>query len=285
MNIKADTAAIVRKAQSNFYYAFLFLPKPKREAIFATYAFSRHTDDLVDESESPETSAEKLKLWRSQLDACYEGIPDHPIAIGLQHTLQKFPIPISHFSDLIDGVEMDLSKKRYDSFEELYEYCYRVASVIGLICIEIFGYKNSQTREYAINLGIALQLTNILRDVAADAQQDRIYLPTEDLDRFGYSEAELLNQSYNKAFIELMMFQCQRARGYYLAALDLMPIEDRKTLFSAEIMGRIYNLLLQEIERAKFNVFEAPIRIGNLRKLGIAASIWARSHLFLSVIK
>tara|TARA_Y100000588_G_C14104674_1_gene860380 strand:+ start:361 stop:1206 length:846 start_codon:yes stop_codon:yes gene_type:complete len=279
LNIKTNTAALVRKAKSNFYYAFLFLPKQKREAIYAAYAFSRHTDDLVDEAESPEKAAENLEGWRAELQACYCGAPTHPIAISLQNTLKDFSIPMSHFSHLIDGVEMDLTKRRYDSFDDLYDYCYRVASVIGLICIDIFGYKNIQTREYAVNLGLALQLTNIIRDVATDARKGRIYLPNEDLVRFGYTEAELLAESYNGAFVDLMTFQYKRAREYYINAWGLLPIEDRKTLFSAEIMGNIYYLLLQEAERARFNVFSKPIRIGNFRKFGIAATIWARSLL------
>ena len=280
MNITTQTAVLVRKARSNFYYAFLFLPKPKREAIFAAYAFSRHTDDLVDEAESPETASDNLKNWRNQLQACYYGTPDHPIAVGLQQTLQTFDIPMEHFTHLIDGVEMDLQKQRYASFDELYEYCYRVASAIGLICIEIFGYKNPATREYAVKLGIALQLTNILRDIAVDADQDRIYLPAEDLNRFGYSETDLLSRSYNRSFVEMMVFQRNRAQEYYIDAQNLLPQEDRKTLFSAEIMSTIYHLLLVNIERANYDVFSSPIRVGNLRKFGIAASIWAKSRLY-----
>ena len=280
MNITTETAALVKKARSNFYYAFLFLPKAKREAIFAAYAFSRHTDDLVDEAESPQTARDNLKNWRDQLQACYYGTPDHPIAIGLQQTLHSFDIPIEHFAHLIDGVEMDLQKRRYASFDELYEYCYRVASVIGLICIEIFGYKNPATRAYAIKLGVALQLTNILRDIAVDAGQDRIYLPAEDLNRFGYSETDLLSKSYNRTFVDMMKFQCNRARAYYVAAHHLLPREDRRSLFSAEIMGRIYRLLLENIERVDYDVFSSPIRVGNFRKFSIAASIWARSRLY-----
>lgn len=279
MNLKSYTAALVRRAQTNFYYAFLFLPRPKREAIYAAYAFSRHTDDLVDDACSPEAAKRDLAAWRAELHACYNGSPAHPIARNLQQTLQRFSIPREHFFHLIDGVEMDLVKRRYATFEDLYAYCYRVASVIGLICIEIFGYKNPATRDYAVNLGVALQLTNILRDIKTDALQGRIYLPEEDLRRFGYTEADLFTGAYTPAFTDLMAFQCERAWGYYAEARRLLPEEDRQALFSAEIMGRIYSRLLQRIEAVEYNVFEHPIRLGNLRKLGIALNVWLRNRL------
>ena len=279
MNLKTYCATLVRKARSNFYYAFVFLPKAKREAIFAAYAFSRHTDDLVDEAESPQQAAEELQAWREQLNACYDGQPTHPIARNLQHILDRFPIPRDHFQELIDGVEMDLCQNRYSTFEDLYTYCYRVASVIGLICIEIFGYQKPETRDYAINLGIALQLTNILRDIAKDSRQNRIYLPAEDLAQFGYTEADLHNQTYNGAFVDLMAYQSRRAWQYYGRAATCLTREDRPGLFSAEIMGRIYANLLKQIEAAQYNVFEMPIRLSNLKKLGIALQVWLGSRL------
>ena len=279
MTFKSYCAALVRKARTNFYYAFLFLPRPKREAIFAAYAFSRHTDDLVDETDSPETAARNLQSWRNELHACYDGRPTHPIALNLQQTLRRFPMPKEHFLLLIDGVEMDLKKQRYETFDELYAYCYRVASAVGLICIEIFGYRNPATRDYAVNLGIALQLTNILRDIVEDHLQGRIYLPAEDLRRFGYSEGDLNASTYNPAFADLMAFQCNRARSYYARAGEYLTEEDRPTLFSAEIMGRIYARLLERIEAVRYNVFDNAIRLSNPRKLGIALKIWLHSRL------
>ncbi|MDA0747853.1 MAG: presqualene diphosphate synthase HpnD [bacterium] len=279
MSLKSHTAALVRRARTNFYYAFLFLPRPKRDAIFAAYAFSRHTDDLVDDAESPEAAAQHLSEWRLQLHACYNGEPTHPIAQNLQQILNDFPIPQALFLQLIEGVEMDLTRNRYATFEDLYAYCYRVASVIGLICIEIFGYRNPATRDYAVHLGMALQLTNILRDLQEDAAQNRIYLPAEDLARFGYSESELFSSTVNPAFQDLMAFQCQRARKYYQKASELLPEEDRSSLFSAEIMGAIYSRLLRQIETLNYNVFEHPVRMGNLQKLSIAANYWLRSRL------
>lgn len=278
MSFKSYCAGLVRKARSNFYYAFLFLPKEKREAIFAAYAFSRYTDDLVDESEAPAKATQALQTWRQELLACYHGTPSHPIALNLQTTIQKFPIPQEHFLHLIEGMEMDLTRNRYQTFDDLYQYCYRVASVIGLICIEIFGYQNPATKEYAINLGLALQLTNILRDVQTDFQQNRIYLPAEDLDRFQYSEQDLRDATYNTAFVDLMAFQCRRARKYYEKAASLLPKEDRRSMFSAEIMGTIYARLLSQIEEAKYNIFETPIRLSNRSKFTLALTLWLKSR-------
>ena len=278
MDLGRHCAALVRQARSNFYYAFVFLPRPKREAIFAAYAFSRRADDLVDQATSREAAVRDLQAWREQLHACYGGNPTDPIAQNLQCVLQQFLIPKAHFLHLIDGVEMDLSKNRYATFEELHAYCYRVASAIGLICIEIFGYRNPRTVDYAVNLGIALQLTNILRDVRTDAEQDRIYLPQEDLDRFGYSDSDLMAGTYNPAFTRLMAFQCQRARDYYARARDHLTAEDRAGLFSAEIMAEIYARLLQRIEAMDYNVFDQTATLSNLRKLAIALGIYLRTR-------
>ncbi|MDA0711634.1 MAG: presqualene diphosphate synthase HpnD [bacterium] len=277
MNLKNHTAKLVQAARTNFYYAFVFLPQKKREAIFAAYAFSRHTDDLVDNATSREDASIHIDAWREELHACYHGSPTHPIARNLQHVLTDFPIPQTHFLSLIDGVEMDLTHNRYQTFDDLYQYCYRVASVVGLICIEIFGYSQPETKQYAINLGLALQLTNILRDVHTDYQLDRIYLPTEDLQAFSYSEADLSRREYNGNFRELMQFQALRARNYYREAERILPGEDRATLFPAQIMGRIYQELLAQIERCDYNVFEGRVRLSNPRKFRIALSVWMGS--------
>ncbi len=278
MNLKRHVGKIVRGARTNFFYAFVFLPRKKREAIFSVYAFSRHTDDIVDDAVSPEEARCRLDAWREQLHACYEGSPTHPIAQNLQGVLRDFSIPKAHFLALIEGVEMDLTKNRYATFDELREYCYRVASVVGLICIEIFGYRNPQTREYAVNLGLALQLTNILRDVHADWQQDRVYLPQEEMARFGYTEKALARGDYNAAFVDLMRFQAQRAWTFYQTAEELLPAEDRAAMFSAQIMGKIYAQLLVNIQRANYDVFGASIRLNDLHKLGIALRYWLGSR-------
>ena len=279
MNIKSYTAALVRKARSNFYYAFVFLPRTKRDAIFATYAFSRHTDDLVDDAASRETAARNLSNWRAETHACFDGRPQHPITANLHKALKHFKIPKEHFLKLIDGVEMDLVKNRYQTFGDLYEYCYRVASIVGLICIEIFGYTKRASQDYAVNLGIALQLTNILRDIKTDASRDRIYLPLEDLKRFNYPENDLFAGISTSRFRNLMQFQCRRARSYYKKAAQCLPEEDRQSLFPAEIMGCIYSRLLSRIEAVNYNVYHHPIRVNNLNKLGIALELCLRSRV------
>lgn len=279
MNIKSYTAALVRNARSNFYYAFVFLPRPKREAIFATYAFSRHTDDLVDDAESREAAARNLANWRAETHACFDGRPQHPITANLHKALKHFRIPKEHFLKLIDGVEMDLVKNRYQTFGDLYEYCYRVASIVGLICIEIFGYTRRASRDYAVNLGVALQLTNILRDIKTDAMRDRIYLPLEDLRRFNYTERDLFDGINTTRFRNLMQFQCGRAWSYYRKAAQCLPREDRQNLFPAEIMGCIYSRLLSRIEAVNYNVYQHPIRVNNLKKLGIALEFCLRNRI------
>jgi 15-cis-phytoene synthase len=277
MNLKQHTAKLVKAARTNFYYAFVFLPKKKREAIFAAYAFSRHTDDIIDDAPSPDQAKHDIDIWRNELHACYDGSPTHPIAINLQSTLQDFAIPKEHFIALIDGVEMDLTKNRYETFDELYQYCYRVASVVGLICIEIFGYTNPKTKDYAVNLGLALQLTNIMRDVNTDYLQNRIYLPTEDFEKFSYTQEDLAGQHYNPKFVKLMAFQATRAHHYYQEAARLLPPEDQSQLFPAEIMGKIYAGLLTQIEKADYNIFDSKIRLSNPHKLGIALKYWMGS--------
>ncbi len=278
MNLKAYCKSLVKGANTNFYYAFVLLPRPKRDAIHAAYAFSRHTDDIADDTPDTEAASTELEAWRRELAACYTGRPDHPVALNLQRVLQTFPIPQQHFLDLIDGVEMDLTQDRYATFEDLRAYCYRVASAIGLICIEIFGYTQPQTKEYAVNLGLALQLTNILRDVREDASRGRIYLPQEDLERFGCEESDLFMGNETAAFRDMMAFQCARARDHYQKARALLPEEDRGGMFSAQIMGAIYRRLLDQIERSDYRVFDTQYRVGTARKLGIAAAIWARSR-------
>ncbi|MDE2998732.1 MAG: presqualene diphosphate synthase HpnD [Gemmatimonadota bacterium] len=279
MNIRSYTAALVRNARSNFYYAFVFLPRSKRDAIFAAYAFSRHTDDLVDDAASREAAARNLAKWRAETHACFDGRPAHPITVNLHKALKRFRIPKEHFLKLIDGVEMDLVKNRYQTFGDLYEYCYRVASIVGLICIEIFGYTRRASREYAVNLGIALQLTNILRDIETDAKRDRIYLPLEDLKRFNCTEKDLFDGITTHRFRKLMQFQCKRARSYYTKAAQCLPREDRQSLFPAEIMGCIYSRLLSRIEAVNYNVYQHPIRVSNLKKLGIALEFCLRNRI------
>jgi phytoene synthase len=268
---------LTRKSHSNFYYSFLFLSKKKREAMYAVYAFCRSVDDVADGGAPMPEKQFLLDHWRRELDRCYEGKPEHPITVTLARSLQCFPLPKECFEELIVGVEMDLTHTRYPTFHELYEYCYRVAGVVGLMCIEIFGYRNPKAKDYAVNLGVALQLTNIMRDLKVDADRGRIYLPQDELASFGYGEEELLHGAYTPAFLELMRFVGSRARQYFHNAWQLLAEEDRRSLFAAEIMGAIYYRLLDAIEASHYRVFDRTITLPTSHKLWIALSIWARS--------
>lgn len=292
--------ALTRASRSNFYYAFLFLPRHKREALYAVYAFCRVTDDLVDEAAatpsghaqpaagtpppagipSPAgTPMERLKAWREELEACFRGEATHPVTQRLAETIRTFRIPRGYFEELLNGVEMDLAKFRYATFAELQQYCYRVAGVVGLMCIEVFGYTNPITRTYAQHLGTAFQLTNILRDLATDGERGRIYLPQEDLNRFGVTEADLLERRVTPAFLDLMRFEVGRARQFYAAARAAVPAEDRRTMLAAEIMGAIYARILDRIEAAGHDVFSRRIRLSDTHRLWLALHCWARHRL------
>jgi phytoene synthase len=217
------------------------------------------------------------------LGLCYSGQPSHPITRRLQEIIREFKIPQEYFQELLRGVEMDLTHKRYATFEELYQYCYRVASVVGLICIEIFGYQDPRVKEHAIHQGLAFQLTNILRDVRVDSELGRIYLPQEDLKRFHYTEEDLFAHTYNPAFQALMHFEAERAKEYYRKAKALIPNQDRLALIASEIMGAIYYRLLMTIEKRGYNVFAEAIRLSSFHKMVIALWTWCRIKLDQSV--
>jgi len=274
---------VTKASRSNFTYAFLVLPKAKREALYAIYAFCRISDDVVDEpppDEAPGAApADRLKAWRAELDACFRGEPSHPVTRRLAELLARLPIPRVYFEELLNGVEMDLAQSRYATFQDLERYCYRVAGVVGLMCIEVFGYTAPETRRYAEHLGTAFQLTNILRDVGRDAARGRIYLPQEDLARFGCGEADILNRRLTPAFRELMRFEAARARQFYDAARAALPAADRKSMLCAEIMRAIYIRLLRQIERRAFDVYSRPIRLSDARRLTLALGCWARHTL------
>ena len=256
----------------------MLLPKVKREAMRRVYDFCRYTDDLVDE-DAVTSKQELLAEWREEVEACYKGTATHPVMQALENTVREFHIPKEYLFKLINGVEMDLHKARYETFQELQEYCYAVASVVGLISIQVFGFKHEQTREYAINLGYALQLTNILRDIKQDAAKNRIYLPLEDLRKFGYDEQSLLSFRYDEKFIALMKFETDRARNYYLKARALLVPDERPSMVAAEIMDGIYFRILDKIEREKYNVFAKRIRISNLQKMLIVFDCWVKNRL------
>ena len=262
---------------TSFYYSFLVLPPRKRSAIVAVWDFCRAVDDAVDEEEERERAASALAAWRAELAACYNGAtPRTPQGRELQAYTREFNLPRQAFEDLIDGVEMDLRFARYPTFDALSEYCRRVASAVGLICVEIFGYRNAAAREYAVHLGMALQLTNIIRDVATDLSRGRVYLPEEDLRRFGVTDEELRAGSVTPQIRALLAHECARAHDYFRRAAALLPREDARSLVAAEIMGRIYYEILRRIERAGYDVFSSRIRVPRPRRALIAARLFAR---------
>jgi 15-cis-phytoene synthase len=281
MSLGSLSATLTRRSRSNFYYAFLTLPRPRRDALYAVYAFCRTVDDAADLGHDPAAQRAELRRWRQDVARCFEPgpPPEHPIARQLKSAVAAYPIPRSALEAIIDGCEMDLARVRYETAEDLYPYCYRVASAVGLCCIEIFGYTDPRAREYAVQLGTALQLTNIMRDVGVDARAGRVYLPQEDLRKFGVSEQELIDGHYGEPFVRLMAHQAARARQFYAAARAVYPSADARSLVAAEIMGRIYHALLDEIERRRYQVFGARITVPARRKVAIALRTWAAARL------
>ncbi len=271
-------AEVTRRASSNFYYAFMLLPVERRRALYAVYAFCRFVDDIADD-DSVRDPAAMLARWREELDEVYAGTATRPVSRALADNVYRFNIPRRYFEEVIDGVEMDLTRRRYDSFAELELYCKRVASAVGLICIEIFGYGNPATRIYAERLGIAFQLTNIIRDVREDATRGRIYLPLEDLARFEVTEEEILEGVYSDRFRSLMEFEAERARTFYREAQVALAREDRGSMLAAEGMRMIYAALLERIIRSDYRVFDQRLSLSTPRKLYLVGRAWAGTRL------
>jgi phytoene synthase len=271
---------------TSFYYSFLVLPAEKRRAIVAVWDFCRAVDDAVDEAEGGSAAAEVTR-WREELARCFDGAPPQtPQGRALQPLIAAFHLPRPAFEALIEGVEMDLETTRYATFADLYEYCIRVASAVGLICVEIFGYKDPASRQYAVELGVALQLTNILRDVPGDLERGRVYIPTEDLARFGCGNGDLGAEAahaghgvQSPAVKQLLAFQAQRARDYYRRADAALPRTDARRLVAARIMGNIYRGILDRIEAADYDVFSRVIRVPRPRRALIAATTWAKTTI------
>ncbi|WP_374512290.1 presqualene diphosphate synthase HpnD [Niveibacterium sp.] len=255
---------------SSFYYSFLFLPPERRRAITALYAFCREVDDVVDETLDPQLAQTKLAWWRKELAAVYDGAPQHPVGKALQPMVQQFKLPQEHLSEVIDGMEMDLTQSRYLDFKGLSLYCHRVAGVVGLLAAEIFGYSNRQTQKYAHELGLAFQLTNIIRDVGEDAGRGRIYLPVEELQRFNVTAREITDRKHSDNFRALMEFQIDRAEQHYEQAMALLPKEDRKSQRAGLVMAAIYRTLLREIRADGCQVLTHRTSLGPIRKLWIA---------------
>lgn len=255
---------------SSFYYSFLFLPAEQRQAITALYAFCREVDDVVDECTDPGVAGIKLHWWRDELDRIYQGQGQHPVADALKTAIDRYHLPREHLQEIIDGMEMDLHQQRYETFKDLNLYCYRVASVVGLLAAEIFGYSDRHTLKYAHLLGLAFQLTNILRDVREDAMRGRIYLPADEMARFGVSEHDLLSGNQTPQVTELMKFQTERAMDYYRQAFEQLPAQDRYSQRSGLIMAEIYLATLREIAQDNHQVLRRRISLTPLRKLWIA---------------
>ena len=261
---------------SSFYYSFLFLPPERRQAITALYAFCREVDDVVDECDDPQVAASTLVWWRAEVARLYAGQPQHPVTQALQAVLPRFNLPQEQLLEIIDGMEMDLQQTRYLDFKALSLYCYRVASVVGLLAAEIFGHTERQTLKYAHDLGMAFQLTNIIRDVGEDARRGRIYLPLDELKRFDVPVADILNARHSDNFRRLMEFQIERAESYYDQAMRQLPDIDRKTQRPGLVMAAIYRTVLDEIKRDGSRVLNQRTSLTPLRKLWIAWRTWLK---------
>jgi 15-cis-phytoene synthase len=274
-----QSRTITRKSASNLALAFVLLPKPKRYAMSSLYAFCREVDDVADEESIPlEKRRAELAEWRQDVRlACDGGAPIFTVNRELQPVIAQYRLPYAYFDELLQGVEMDLDIKRYNTFEELELYCYRVASVVGLLSIEIFGYQNQECRRYAIALGKALQLTNILRDVRGDAERGRIYLPLEELKRHNVSADEIVRMEYSGRYERLAASVAGQARNFYAEAARVLPAVDRRSMIAAELMGSVYWRLLQELERRHFDVFNGnPVRLTRVQKLALIWRAWSR---------
>lgn len=258
------------KSGSSFYYSFLTLPAQKRDAIVAVYAFCREVDDIVDSKGDPQIKRVKLNWWHDEIDNLFSGRPQHPITLALSPVIKNYNLAKEYFTAVIDGMLMDLDQQRYASFEDLRLYCYRVAGVVGLMSVEIFGYQDKNTLKFASDLGLAFQLTNIIRDVFDDYKNGRIYLPQNELAEFGVSEQDIRGQNHNENFKRLMQFQVERANGFYEQAFTHLPECDRPAQRAGIIMSAIYHALLDEIVKDDYRVLIHRIRLSGIRKLWIA---------------
>jgi phytoene synthase len=262
---------------SSFYYSFRFLPPDRRRAITALYAFCREVDDVADEVQDVDVARAKLGWWRMEVANLFNGHPQHPVTQALEPATRLFGVDQPRLNEIIDGMEMDLTRHRYNDFESLTLYCHRVAGVVGQLSAGIFGYTNPRTLEYAENLGLAFQLTNIIRDVGEDARRDRIYLPMDELEKYQVPLDDLLQARHSAAFESLMQFQAARARQVYDRAFAALAAEDRRAQRPGLIMAGIYRTLLEEIERDGFMVLSQRTSLTPLRKLWIAWRTWIRS--------
>ena len=271
-DVATVTTSEARARRSNFGVAFALLPAAQRDAIRAVHAWSRSVDDGVDEASDADEASRAVAVWRREVGLLYSSEPEEEVTRALRRHVDRFDIPRAYFEELVRGVEMDVTHTRYPTFQDLAGYCYRVASVVGLICLRIFGDREERGRGYAEDLGMALQLTNILRDVGPDYSRGRIYLPETEREAFGYTEEDLARRERNEAFLELMRFQSARARAFFAAAESEALKLDRRRMVAAEIMGRVYRRLLDRIEGSGFDVFRGEIRVPKMERVWIAAT-------------
>ncbi len=258
------------KSGSSFYYSFMFLPPPRRHAIVALYAFCREVDDVVDDCTDAAVAQAKLAWWRNEVANLYAGRPEHPVGQALAPLVGEFGLPAAELEEIIAGMEMDLAYNRYADFDQLQLYCHRVAGVVGQLSARIFGYRDARTEQYAHDLGLAFQLTNIVRDVGEDARRNRIYLPLDELARFGVSETDILHGRETEKFTRLMAFQAERANQYYARAFAALPQADRKSQRAGLIMAAIYRTVLDEVGRDGYRVLSRRVSLTPIRKLWIA---------------
>jgi len=266
---------IAKQHVKNFYYAFRTLPAKKRRAIYAAYAFCRACDDIADDNLPVPEKRRLLAQTRQRLAQSRNGQSHDAVFLAVGDTMHAFAIPLRYFEEIIEGVEMDLVQTRYQTFEELRGYCYKVASVVGLICTEVFGYDDPSAREYAIDLGLAMQLTNILRDIKEDAARGRIYIPLDDMAAFGYPERDLLEGLNNEAFRNLMRSQIARARRYFDSGKRLIPLLAAESRACPAVLQGVYSTILDRIEASGYNVFERRIGLSKPEKLFLAVKLWA----------
>ncbi len=267
-----------QQSSSSFYYSFLFLDKSQRQAMTALYAYCREVDDIVDECSDASIAADKLNWWREEIHSLFHAKPNHPVTLALKTALNQFSLQEKHFLELISGMEMDLHTAQYQDFNELSLYCYRAAGVVGLLTIEILGYKNESAHEYAHDLGIALQLINILRDVKEDAERGRIYIPQDELQQFGVTQSMLLKGEDSNQTQALFEFQAQRAEQYYHKAFSSLESSDRFSQRSGIIMAELYLALLKKIQSQNFPVLIKRVSVSKLKKLWIAWSTARREY-------
>jgi 15-cis-phytoene synthase len=281
INLTYDSSyQIMKKSKTNFAKSTIFLSPEKQDAINIIYSFCRHSDDIVDDEFSDlNTKKENLENWRTEFQNALENKSKIKILIDLKEVIDRYNIHHDIFWDLLKGMEMDLSQSRYKTFDDLHSYCFLAASTVGLMTIEVYGYKDKAIQEYAVNLGIALQLTNILRDVKSDAAIGRIYIPTDDLEQFGCTENDILESNYSKNFVELMKFECERAKSFYAKADNFLVKSEKGRMMSARIIEHIYFRILKKIEKSGYNVFEKRVRLSNLSKLLIAYGVFIKYKL------